>query len=444
MAYTTRPPTISRLLQGAVLALCASASLAWAGEAGRVVFASGEAHSGQRKLAVGDAVQEGDELSTGASGYIYMKTVDNGLLVLRPASRARIAAYHIDKDPSKTRVKLELLSGVARTVSGEGVKLARQNFRFNTPVAAIGVRGTDFTVFTDQETSNVTVLSGAVVVSGFSSGACEPGGGGPCDTAASRELSAGQAGQMLQVRRGQPVPKLMQGNNTAPDSVAPPRSDEPLKSAAVDPVLDAQKSDALLQNLAVKAAVVPPTPPAVTVPPPPVEVAQPEAVSQLNWGRWADLPGKTASFSTERQTAEGGTRVAMDSYYAIYRSKGASYQLPQSGTAAFALNQSEAFVMNNATQVASAATLQNGYLNVDFGKATFNTGFDLTSGAETFKLYGNGYVGGTGELAGNGQFSGGGNMNVNGALGAAKDAAYIFSSALDEKRSAHGVTYWKK
>ena len=432
-----------RLLQGVVLALCASASLAWAEEAGRIVFTSGEVQSGQKKLAVGDVVQEGDELSTGRNGYMYMKTVDNGLLVLRPSSRARIAAYHIDKDPAQTRVKLELLSGVARTVSGEGVKLARQNFRFNTPVAAIGVRGTDFTVFTDQETSNVTVLSGAVVVSGFTPGACESGGSGPCDHAASRELSAGQAGQMLQVRRGQPMPKLIQGSGVTPDVIAPPRGDEPLKGASnADPTLDPQKTDSLLQNI-VKGTTLPPPP--VVGPSQPVETTPvPELASQLSWGRWSAQPGQPATLDTGKLTAEGASRSAMDSYYAIYRAKGSNDVIPQSGTAAFSLAQSDAMVINSATQAVMAATLQNGYLNVDFGKATFATGFDLSTDSESFKLHSTGYVGKTGELSGAGQFVQPNNMNVNGTLGNPNEAAYIFSARLDDKRNANGVTYWKK
>src|SRR6202008_1200156 len=104
------------------------------------------------------AVQEGDELVTGADGYIYVKTVDSGFLVLRPNSRARIVTYRIDAaNPANSQVKFELLKGVARSITGQGIKQARQNFRFNTPVAAIGVRGTGFVVRTNEQTSFVTV-----------------------------------------------------------------------------------------------------------------------------------------------------------------------------------------------------------------------------------------------------------------------------------------------
>lgn len=193
---------------------CASAA---AGEAGKIVFVTGQAQLAARAAQLDAAVQEGDELATGTDGYIYVKTADNGFLILRPNSKARVIAYHADSaKPANTRVKFELLSGVARSISGTAVKQARQNFRFNTPVAAIGVRGTDFIVFTDQQTSRVAVVSGGVVVSGFA-GSCGPEGGGPCEGNLSRELFAGQADALLQVQRGQKAPQLLRGQSVSPE-----------------------------------------------------------------------------------------------------------------------------------------------------------------------------------------------------------------------------------
>jgi len=458
-----------------VLALWAGAAMA--GEAGHVVFVIGDVRAGGHPAQLNQAIAEGDEIATGADGYIYMKTIDDGLLILRPASRARITAYHIDKDqPANTRVKLELLSGVARSVSGKGVKLARQNFRFNTPVAAIGVRGTDFTVFTDQETSRVTVLSGAIIISGFSGG-CSPSGVGPCEHAASRELTAGQVGQMLQVRRGQATPQLMSVGTGSTDSSAPPRPDEPTAKGggaqpiASDPSLDPRKSEDLLQQASIaKAAdlalttppvatapsapivvappaVTPPvvTPPVVTPPvvAPPVAPVTPVVQSELVWGRWAAVLGQDPNVDTGKLTAAGATRVATNSYYTVLRTAGETVQMPQTGSVGFALNQSEAFVLNNAG-VMSAATLENGKLNVDFGKSSFATSFDLLTGTDRFSLQAQGAVTSDGLLAGNNQFAAPTNMTVNGALGAKNDAAYVFSTRLDANRTANGVTYWTK
>ncbi|MDB5936042.1 MAG: hypothetical protein JWQ01_3386, partial [Massilia sp.] len=123
-----------------ITGLACALQTASAAEAGKVIFAAGKAQVAERAVAEGMTVQEGEMLSTAGDGFIYVKTIDNGLFILRPNTRARIVSYHVDaKNPANTRIKLELLSGVARSKSGDAVKLARQNFRFNTPVAAIGV-----------------------------------------------------------------------------------------------------------------------------------------------------------------------------------------------------------------------------------------------------------------------------------------------------------------
>jgi hypothetical protein len=436
-----------RLALGAAMLACGA--WAQAGEAGRIVFVSGEVFADSRRAVLNDAVQEGQELSTGKDGYVYLKTADDGLLILRPASRARIVTYHIDrKVPSNTHVKLELLAGVARSVSGTAVKQARQNFRFNTPVAAIGVRGTDFTVFTDHESSSVTVLSGAIVVSGFG-GACLPTGGGPCEHTASRELAAGQAGQMLKVKRGETAPQLLNTNSSAPDAVSPPRSDEPSgkssssSQALAEPALDAQKAALLIQQ--VRSSAIKTDPPAV--PPPEVVVTTPTptiAASELMWGRWAAIADQPATVDSAALLAAGGKRVAYNPYYTVIRTKGADWEVPQQGSVGFALRSSDALVLNNATQLTSAASLQNGQLQVDFDKRTFSTGFDLLTAGQTFKLQASGFVGNNGDLSGNVQYVQGTNMAVSGSLGANNNAAYIFSSRLDDKRTAYGATYWTK
>ncbi|KQW96545.1 hypothetical protein ASC94_06780 [Massilia sp. Root418] len=473
----------------AAVVLCAAGGSAFAGEAGRIVFVSGDVRSTKGEAAMGDAIQEGDELSTGKNGYVYLKTVDNGLLILRPGSRARIVSYYIDKaNPANTRVKLELLSGVARAVSGDGVKQARQNFRFNTPVAAIGVRGTDFTVYTDQETSNVTVLSGAIVVSGFG-GACAPGGSGPCEHAASRELAAGQVGQVLQVKRGEAVPRVLSSGALVPDQVAPPRPDEPTAKTGApsapppppmtigEPILDPQKASAALQqqSFVVRQAevatpppstnqptlpavppivevpdagpvvtpsdpvVVPPTDPVVVTPPPPVIPSK-----QIVWGRWAAVMNQPATIEPAKLVAEKAKRMAQNSYYSIFLTAGADWQVPQQGTMGFALRSSEAFLLDIPTQSMSSASVQNGVLQVDFGKGTFATSLDFVAGADTYKLRSEGYVGSNGQLSGKPEVIRPTNMTVNGTLGPDDNAAYIFSSKLNATKSANGITYWTK
>jgi hypothetical protein len=435
------------------------ALFAQAGEAGKIVFVAGAAHNGQEQVQVGQSVQEGHELTTGADGYLYLKTIDNGFLILRPNSRAKVVAYHVDaQNPENTRIKLELLNGVARSISGEGVKQARKNFRFNTPVAAIGVRGTDFTVFTDQSTSRVAVVSGGVVVSGFAGG-CSPDGGGPCESSASRELFANQAGELLQISKGQATPQMLRSFGLSPDLVAPPRPDEPEtktsnsgKAGSVGinrPTLlangmplDPQKGTLLQQNIA--GAVMPQTP--ITPPAPPTLPAVPEVPKQIIWGRWQAVLDKPATIDMAQLMAAKAKLIDFNDQFALFRAPNTSWVTPDQGSVSFGLKQSEAYVLDRTTNALTAAGIENGKLQVDFANSTFATSFDLVSNAERFKMQALGDVGKDGQLYGANQFARPTNMTVSGMLSPENggSAAYLFQGILDQRRLATGATYWSK
>jgi hypothetical protein len=441
---------LRHLLVGAVVACVAQ--LAQAADAGKIIFAAGKASIAEQPAVEGTPVQEGQLLSTGSDGFIYVKTIDNGLFILRPNTQARIVAYHIDaQNPANTRIKLELLSGVARSRSGEAVKLARQNFRFNTPVAAIGVRGTDFTVFTDNDTSRVAVISGGVVVSGFM-GACSPQGSGPCEGNASRELSAAQRGQLLQVQRGQSAPQLLQSSPLSPDQVSPPRQDEPIakngsangsSTATGEPNLEVKKAASLNNALEQSVPPAPPTPP--VLPPPDISPPQPER--GIVWGRWQYMDPTRAPINliAERQKSE---LLAVNGNFALFRTPGKDYVAPNNGSIGFSLRDSDAFVYTDygpQSRVVTPATLTNGKLNVDFGRKNFETSFDLSSTGKTTPFQAQGTIGTDGRLYGDAANSRVGFVNVQGVLSNDKggSAAYIFDGRLDPLRTVNGAAYWR-
>ncbi|MDD5175805.1 MAG: FecR family protein [Sterolibacterium sp.] len=483
-----RSGSLVRLAGQFILAglLAGAGLLAHAGEAARVVFVAGAVHADSKQLLMGQAVEEGSLIATGADGYLYLKTVDEGFLILRPNTQARIVAYHIDKQqPGNSRVKLELLGGVARSITGEGVKQAKQNFRFNTPVAAIGVRGTDFTVFADQNTARVAVVSGGVVVSPFANG-CRPEGVGPCEGDTSRELFASQLGQVLQVSKGQSFPQLLRGVGVAPEGAAPARPDEPQAKAGgsgakgelvlspAEQVMTVQRAANLQHEI--QAIVTPPAnTPTLTPAPPPVasipvtpavstpavvpEVVAPAPVviapvvpevpppAQIIWGRWRTVLEQAANVDLIK-VMDGSTRlIAMNSEFALLRQKSADGQVPHEGSIGFALQQSEAYILDEPRKALSVARVENGQLNVDFAKASFSTSLDLVSQADQrFKLQAQGNVTSNGVLEGQSQLVRPTNMAVTGILGADKSgaAAYLFQSRLNDTTTATGATYWTK
>lgn len=429
------------------------AHAAHAEQAGKVIFVAGTAKIADATAKLDAPVGEGELLSTGADGYIYIKTIDNGLFILRPNTQARIANYHVDNaNPANTRIKLELLSGVARSQSGQAVKLARQNFRFNTPVAAIGVRGTDFTVFTDRDTSRVTVLSGGITMSGFA-GACHPEGTGPCEGNAARELSAAQKGQLLQLQRGQAAPQLLTGNTLlAPDTVAPPRTDEPGKSTT-EPSLDVKKGASLQERATQTNNIAPPTdgkdtatlpPPVVVVPVTPTDPVVILPAREVSWGRWSVIAGQ--DLPTVGLSKTGAERIAANEDYVLYRAiQGTAFTVPEKGSVAFNMAGGEGYIHDIGSAVKSPVTLSNGELSLDFGKATFATRFDVTTQtAETLRLATDGKVSSDGLFYSTNRNLPTANMSVTGVMTDLSRATYIFQGSPDSKRIVNGVTVWAK
>ena len=436
-----------------------SATLAWGREAGHVVFVTGNAQLAGHAAVSDAAVQEGDEIATGADGYIYVKTVDNGFLILRPNSRARVTVYQIDAThPTNTHVKLELQQGVARAISGQGVKQARQNFRFNTPVAAIGVRGTDFIVFTDNQTSRVQVVSGGVVMSPFSAN-CTADGVGPCEGSASRELFAGQAGMLLQVQRGQASPQLLNNPALAPDQSEKPRQDEPVgkvsTAGALAPTqvnLDPQRSALSLDAIRpTNAATTTPTgnggtdtpPELVTVPPPSPPptppVVLPPKPQEIFWGRWTTVADKAVMPAAIQNNNVDTPQFVGE--YAVARVKGATLVMPTEGTVAFTLNSSEAFVQKSFGNE-SRANVDSGRLSINFVDRSFSTDLALSSGTDKYDVTGKGVI----DMKGVMSSTSSSQTLIRGYLSGpnVEEAGYAFKNTAYPGVTLIGATGWKK
>ncbi|MDR2637540.1 MAG: FecR family protein [Zoogloeaceae bacterium] len=422
--------------------LACGLTAAHAEEAGKIVLAVGETRMAGKLVKEGEGVSVGAELSTGADGYLYLKTVDNGFLILRPGSTATIEAYQIDKaNPGQSRFKFTLHKGVARNISGEAVGKARENFRFNTPVAAIGVRGTDFSVYADERETRVAVISGGVIVSGFDA-RCSPHGAGPCE--GGRELFAGTS-SVLQVQKGYTMPRILKGDALSPDLVAPRRSDEPgtttpSTSPAGDgnaaPAEDGGKAESSESS---NAEIIALQKPENSTTPDPMK---PEH-SPIIWGRWQTISEQLPA--TVEVPPEGKyVQISLGSYI-LLRDKDSSIQTPSSGGVSFVLQDSLAHVTDPLNKLEAPASLRNGSLSFDFAKAAFSTKADLNALGQTHSLYASGQVA-TDGIFYNDAKQPESNMIVRGALFKDKQglsAGYLFQSQLENGWKANGATSWK-
>jgi hypothetical protein len=252
----------------------------------------------------------------------------------------------------------------------------------------------------------------------------------------------------------------------SPDLVSPPRADEPVAKAegtgggaanAGTPNLEAQKTLAL-NAIADKAptgappaqpAPVLPTPvvPTPVVPTPVQPVPVPGVQSGILWGRWVQFGPYYPKFNLATETANA-TLVLLDADYALLRTKGNDYVSPNSGSIGFVLRDSDVVLITDygyGSRTVAAASAGNGALNVDFGKRTFATRFDVFSKDETLPFQATGTVGADGRLYGDSANGRNGVLNVQGLLSNDKGgAAYIFNGKVDALRSVNGATYWQQ
>ena len=184
--------------------------------AGQVVFAVGDAYvvslSGPQKATAGSIVLAGDRLVTGVNGYVHLRMADGAFLGVRSDSLLEINEYMFDiTKPENGRVRLFLKEGTVRAISGRIAQENKQNFRLNTPLAAIGIRGTDFVAAADQGSTQVAVTSGGVSMSPYGL-QCVAVELGSCLGDNVIDLNAKRINSFLVVRQGQTAAQVLNGD----------------------------------------------------------------------------------------------------------------------------------------------------------------------------------------------------------------------------------------
>jgi len=462
--------------------------------------------SGQslQPLMQGQSVFEGDVIDTTSGGYVYLTTVDQAFLSVRPGSRLHIVTYRVDpQTPRNNQIRLDLLKGTARWVSGRGANAARDRFRLNTPVAAIGVRGTDFSVFADASVTRASVRAGRIAVSPFNQ-ACQPSGLGPCPGESVVDLAPGSA-PVVQVLAGESRPQLLQSLDLSPDRLVPPALDEqpagagsprakeqsaPTASAekpaaASAPATSGEKPAAAAASAPAavsptgQSAASPATAASVAAPPSgtpltngsgtltrkseidisskvsagallaEASVIKPEEPSlprpAVAWGRWQSLASLPAGqgLDTFLIGRELGRVVGP---FVVAREQGV-FRMPSQGVFSFQLVDYQALLVTGAgaQAITRPATVVNPSLRIDFGNNQFATeiGIQGPDGRVT-PLVAQGSVERSGALRSDERLS---NGIVSGVLAGpeATEAGYVFHrSVLGGAESAFGVTRWAR
>lgn len=396
------------LVKGLVLAL-ALASTANAQDviAGHILFSVGGVERvlpgvKPQLLKKGAVVNVGDVITVAESGIAQIKMIDDGLIVLQPNSRLVIERYKLnEKNAQSNEFRLRLEAGQMRSVSGTGTRLNKQTFRLNTPIAAIGIRGTDFVTTVTDTATRVKLNSGAIVMSPFV-GDCKVEALGACQGASARALTEVMKGVYLELGVNDSAPRLIKESR--------------LDTHADITGVQIERIEQIGQAVGADSA---------TLPPP-----------LIHWGRFARYASE-GSLSLVQVSQPGREVTFTNGVYGLYRD-GSYNQLAATGSYGFNLRAGEAQVLKNGQL--EAATLSNGTLQLDFGTRQFSTELSVQT-----KSYGIVSINAFGSIGNDGLIRGSqGNASVFGALSTDnQQAGYLFSKQLDQSASLEGVTHWQ-
>ena len=114
----------------------------------------------------GDFLRSGDRVYTGANGWTVLLVPDGSRVVLTANSEFMVRSH----DATKRSGTFSLLTGMLRAMISPTPK-SRANYRFNSPTAVAGVRGTDFSMIHRGQANVFFGNSGKVEVQGINTAA---------------------------------------------------------------------------------------------------------------------------------------------------------------------------------------------------------------------------------------------------------------------------------
>jgi hypothetical protein len=392
-------------------------------------------------VARGSRIMPGDRLDTAEGGHVHVRFVDGALVSVRPGSRLWVEDYKYDpQHVSMSLVRFKLEYGVARAISGAAAEGAKDRFRLNTPLVAIGVRGTDFVVRAGEQATAAAVNQGAIIMAPFGDG-CHAQAVGPCGSPTARLLSAdmGQLQMEFRAQFAQPEVKPLQGavfTAGASDSGPTARASThaPVSGSSIVGRSDAEGLiPAVLAEGAVQAVIDGHATSGVVVTPP-----APEAAAALQWGRWG---GDTATgdFSVSLDKASQGRNVTVgNAQFILYRNEANGPDLVP-GLGSYNFNLGSSFAQYSAGGQVAAAAVQQGQLSIDFAARQFSTSLNVTS-AQTGAVM----ISGSGFVRADGIFydrSVAGQAIAGAAALDGKTAGYFFEKAVGAG-TLSGITIW--
>lgn len=190
--------------------------------------AQSEGTRGTQVLARGSDLEAFDRVRTNAGGNAKLRFLDASTLDVGPGALVTLDRFVFNPDRSAAQASLTMAKGTFRWVSGRSPKEA---YDLKTPLATIGIRGTDIRVFAQPEVTTVRLQSGAIRACSRISGQCadinRPGQGVRLWQDGRVETFGPGTQQTAPVRRASVPPGPPDDGGYPPFGVRPPRGGYP-------------------------------------------------------------------------------------------------------------------------------------------------------------------------------------------------------------------------
>jgi hypothetical protein len=418
------------------------------GIVGEIITSIGEGRviSGETQPVVavrGTPVRAGDRIETAIGGHVHIRFVDGGLVSVRPLSRLLIEAYRNADSQELAAIKFRLEEGVMRSMTGAWGEANRERYRLNTPVAAIGIKGTDYVVKAGLGNTQASVLTGAIIMAPLE-GACAQALG-PCAGDNSVLLTADMPGLMLELQRqnGSTTPRLvpavdlLAASRSAGAKLASSESAKvagiterlPMSNSVVTGGTEDDASHAVSASRAVDIATT-----GI-----PLQASKPLVWLHNVFG-W-NVADNAISQRFEEALVAGRTAVVGNFFTTLYRDETVvgTFQ-PIGSTATFDLKQASATYTQpiGYNRPVESVAISGATLNVDFAQSAFTTRMNLASPS-----LGNAAFTDSGAISKNGIFTGQQpGQHLAGAFSTdGREAGFQFSKIFSGG-NVEGLTLW--
>jgi hypothetical protein len=113
---------------------------------------------------LGDTVEPGDVIRTKSLSKAQITFIDESTVTLSPEARFAIEEFKFEPGQGKRRAVLEIFQGLALTVVNKILKAEEPDFVIKTQTAIMGVRGTEFGIRIQPNSSTILNFSGRTQV----------------------------------------------------------------------------------------------------------------------------------------------------------------------------------------------------------------------------------------------------------------------------------------